>query len=39
MKIDNYNAIEKEVKIWFNIDLCDSLKLISTDGCYDENLT
>lgn len=38
MRIDNFNAIEKEVKIWFNIDLCDSLKLISTDGCFDKNL-
>lgn len=38
MRIDNYNAIEKEVKIWFNIDLCDSLKLISTDGNFDKNL-
>ena len=28
MRIDNYNAIEKEVKIWFDIDLSDSLKLI-----------
>ena len=38
MRIDNYNAIEKEVKIWFDIDLCDSLKLFSTDGSFDKNL-
>ena len=38
MRIDNYNAIENEVKIWFGIDLCDSLKQISTDGCFDKNL-
>lgn len=38
MKLDNYDNIQKDVKIWFGIDLYDSLNRVSTIGNFDNNL-